>query len=69
MQRCKTYMESTRKKLYKEYGKMFSTFDIFCNVLDQITNDFACLVIKCNSNFDKFEENVFWYKADIHEDF
>ena len=54
-----------REKMYKQYGGMFSTFEIFCQVMDDL-EDNNCLVINNNSTSNKLEDIVFLYKAQIH---
>ena len=60
---------SNRKRLYEHYAGMFPTFDIFCSVMDECTNNYECLVVHCSSRSNKLEEQVYWYKADSHDDF
>ena len=60
---------SNRKRLYEHYAGMFPTFEIFCQVMDQCTEDYNCLVINNNAKSNKLEDQVFWYKADMHSDF
>jgi hypothetical protein len=60
---------SNRKRLYEQYAGMFPTFDVFCQVMDQCTENFECLVINNNAKSNKIEDQVFWYKAESHEDF
>ena len=60
---------SNRKRLYENYAGMFPTFDCFCQVMDQCTEDYNCLVIYNNAKSNKLEEQVFWYKAQSHENF
>uniref|UniRef100_A0A6C0IYG0 Uncharacterized protein n=1 Tax=viral metagenome TaxID=1070528 RepID=A0A6C0IYG0_9ZZZZ len=60
---------SNRKRLYEQYAGMFPSFDFFCQVMDQCTEDFECLVINNNAKSNKLEDQVFWYKADPHDDF
>lgn len=60
---------SNRKRLYEQYAGMFPTFEIFCQVMDQCTENYECLVINNNAKSNKLEDQVFWYKADIHKDF
>ncbi len=60
---------SNRKRLYEHYAGMFPTFDIFCQVMDQCTEDYNCLVINNNAKSNKLEDQVFWYKADPHPEF
>tara|TARA_Y100000389_G_scaffold171992_1_gene180092 strand:- start:54 stop:302 length:249 start_codon:yes stop_codon:yes gene_type:complete len=37
--------------------------------MDQCTENFECLVVNNNAKSNKLEDQVFWYKADIHTDF
>ena len=60
---------SNRKRLYEQYAGMFPSFDVFCQVMDQCTEDFECLVINNNAKSNKLEDQVFWYKAEPHDDF
>ena len=60
---------SNRKRLYEHYAGMFPTFDSFCQVMDQCTENYECLVIHNNAKSNKLEDQVFWYKADEHDNF
>ena len=60
---------SNRKRIYEHYAGMFPTFDMFCTTMDQCTENFECLVVCNNANSNKIEDQVFWYKADKHDDF
>jgi hypothetical protein len=60
---------SNRKRIYENYAGMFPTFDVFCQVMDQCTENFECIVINNNAKSNRLEDQVFWYKADSHEDF
>jgi hypothetical protein len=60
---------ANRKRIYENYAGMFPTFESFCQVMDQCTENFECLVINNNSKSNKLQEQVFWYKADSHNDF
>ena len=48
---------------------MFPTFEVFCQVMDQCTENYECLVIDNTTKSNKLEDTVFWYKADTHNDF
>lgn len=61
-------MVSNRKRLYEQYAGMFPTFDVFCQVMDQFTNNYECLVIDNTSRSNNIEDIVYWYKADLHTD-
>jgi len=60
---------SNRKRLYEHYAGMFPTFEMFCQVMDQCTENYECLVINNNSKSNKLVDQVYWYKADSHPDF
>lgn len=58
-----------RKRIYEQFAGMFKTFESFCQVMDQCTENYECLVIHNNAKSNKLEDQVFWYKADAHSDF
>ena len=60
---------SNRRRIYEHYAGMFPTFDIFCKIMDECTENYECLVIHNNSKSNKIEDQVFWYKAESHDDF
>jgi hypothetical protein len=60
---------ANRKRIYENYAGMFVTFESFCQVMDQCTENYECLVINNNSKSNKLTDQVFWYKADPHNDF
>ena len=60
---------SNRKRIYDNYAGMLPTFEAFCQVMDQCTENFECLVINNNAKSNKLQDQVFWYKADAHNDF
>ena len=59
----------TRKSLYQHYASMFPTFEMFCQVMDQCTENYECIVINNNSESNKLSDKVFWYKAEERPDF
>lgn len=58
-----------RKRLYEQYAGIFKTFEMFCQVMDQCTENHECLVVDNTSRSNNIEDMVFWYKADDHPDF
>ena len=60
---------SNRKRIYENYAGMFPTFESFCQVMDQCTENYECLVINNNAKTNKLHEQIFWYKAQSHKDF
>lgn len=57
----------TRKKIYEAYGGMIKTFDHFCNILDECTKNYECMVIKTSGQ--GLKDQVFYYKAEEHTNF
>ena len=60
---------SNRKRIYENYAGMFPTFESFSQVMDQCTENYECLVINNNAKSNKLHEQIFWYKAQSHNDF
>ena len=60
---------SNRRRLYEHYAGMFPTFEIFCQVMNQCTENFECLVIDNTCKSNKLEDVVTWYRADSHSPF
>jgi hypothetical protein len=60
---------ANRKRIYDNYAGMFPTFESFCQVMDQCTENYECLVINNNSKSNQLRDQVFWYKADAHGEF
>jgi hypothetical protein len=60
---------SNRKRIYENFAGMFPTFESFCQVMDQCTENYECLVVSNNAKSNKLDDQIFWYKADPHRDF
>ena len=60
---------ANRKRIYENYAGMFPTFESFCQVMDQCTENYECLVINNNSKSNSLKEQIFWYKAEPHGEF
>ena len=60
---------ANRRRIYENYAGMFPTFESFCQVMDQCTENFECLVINNNVKSNKLQDQIFWYKAESHKDF
>jgi hypothetical protein len=58
-----------RKQLWENYASIFPTFNMFCDALDDLTQDYHCMVIKNRVLSNKIEDVVFWYKAARHKPF
>jgi hypothetical protein len=60
---------NNRKRIYENYAGMFPTFESFCQVMDQCTENYECLVISNNAKSNKLDDQIFWYKGDPHREF
>jgi hypothetical protein len=60
---------SNRKRIFDNFGAAFPNFEFFCQIMDQCTENFECLVINNNTRSNKLEDAIFWYKAEIQGDF
>jgi hypothetical protein len=62
------YMNN-RKRIFDNYASAFPSFEFFCQIMDQCTQNYECLVIDNTSQSAKLEDCIFWYKAEMHGDF
>ena len=62
-------MIGNRKRIYENYAGMFPTFEMFCQFMDQCTENYECLVICNGVASNKLDDQVFWYKASDHPPF
>jgi hypothetical protein len=60
---------NNRRRLYENYGSAFPSFEFFCQMMDQCTQNYECLVINNNTQSNKLEDTIFWYKAEVHGEF
>ncbi len=58
-----------RKRIYDNYAGMFPTFQMFCQFMDQCTENYECLVICNGIQSNRLEDQVFWYKGKEHPPF
>lgn len=52
-----------RKVIFENFAGMFQSFELFCTVLDQTTENYECMVVCNRTQSNKLEDCVFWYKA------
>lgn len=65
----KENIKKNKERLYEHYAGMFPNLQVFEQVLDQVTQDYGCLVIDNRAIGSKLEDQVFWYKADPSKKF
>ena len=61
--------QTNRKRIFENFGSAFPSFEFFCQVMDQCTQNYECIVVNNNTQSNKLEDTVFWYKADLHGEF
>jgi hypothetical protein len=54
-----------RKTLFENYASIVGDFSIFCELMDQLTNDYTCLYIHNASQSNDWKDCVFYFKAPI----
>lgn len=52
-----------RKSLWENYAGIIPDFSMFCDILDQITDDYTALYIHNATTSNKLEDCLYWYKA------
>lgn len=57
-----------REKLYKNFGGIVGTKEDFNDIMDQLTGDYTCVIIKNRSQSNDIQDNVFYYKGKVHGD-
>ena len=62
-------MVRNKRLLFDNFAGMFNSFDVFNTVMNQVCQDYNCLVINMSSNSDRLEDQVYWYKAREHPPF
>ncbi len=65
---CKETKRNELDKLWKNYAGMFASFDMFVQVLNQVTKNFGCLVIDNTSQSSNLEDQVYIYKGQLHSE-
>lgn len=52
-----------RRALWENYAGIIPDFGLFCEIMDEITDDFTALYIHNSTTSNKLEDCIFWYKA------
>lgn len=53
-----------RKSLWENYASVIPDFNLFCQLMDQLTTDFSCMYISNQTTTNDWRDCVFWYKAE-----
>lgn len=60
--------ERNRKALHENYAGITGSYQDFCDLMDQLTEDYTAIVIDNRKQSNDLSECVFYYKARIHDD-
>jgi hypothetical protein len=52
-----------RRSLWENYASVVPDFNLFCQLLDQLTDDYCCIYISNQTRSNDWKDCVFWYKA------
>lgn len=52
------------RRIYEQYGGMFSSFNAFNKTFEKCTENSGCLVINQRTRSNKLEDQVFWYRVE-----
>jgi hypothetical protein len=66
---CMDKIKESRQKLYKYYAGIFHSCKMFEQIFMSCTSDHRCMVIDKSKKSANIEEQVFWYKAKIRNEF
>ena len=58
-------IESNREKLYRNYASIIPSYDLFCNIMDQLTEDYHALYIHNATRSNNWQDCVFYWKAKL----
>ena len=54
-----------RESLYKNYASIIPDFKTFCEIMDQLTNDYTALYIHGATQTNRWQDCVFYWKAPV----
>jgi len=52
-----------RKTIWENYASVVPDFKLFCELMDQLTDDYCCMYVHNQGQTNDWTECVFWYKA------
>lgn len=61
-------IEKNRKAIWTNYASITGSYEDFCDIMDQITEDYTALVIDNRQQSNDREDCIYYYKARIHKD-
>lgn len=58
-------IESNREKLYRNYASIIPSYDLFCELMDQLTEDYHAIYIHNATRSNDWKDCVFYWKAPL----
>lgn len=58
-----------REKLYRNFASIVPSFKLFCQLMDELTSDHACVYIDNRTSSNDWQDCVYYYKAPLLDDF
>lgn len=55
--------DQERRKLYANFGGLAGSYEVFCELMNQLTGDYTCLIFRKRTQTQNLEENVFYFKT------
>jgi hypothetical protein len=52
-----------RKSIYENYASVIPSFDLFCTLMDNLTQDYSALYVNNRSQSNNWQDCVYWYKG------
>ena len=51
-----------KKRIYNNYKNIFTTFELFCEIIDKYTKDNKYIIIDNNSRSSNIADKFFWFE-------
>lgn len=58
-------LESVREKLYRNFASIIPTYELFCALMDQLTEDYHAIYIHNATRSNKWQDCVFYWRAKL----
>lgn len=65
----KNNMVADREKIWKHFAGFVPNFNAFQQIMNKCTQGYECLVINNTSRSNEIDDCLFWYEAQIRDDF
>lgn len=58
-------LETNRRKIYENFASIIPTYDLFCELMNQLTEDFHAIYIHNATDSNNWKDCVFYWKAPL----